>query len=162
MYLWNTDALAKELKEGMLSEREKFKYFITYTLLYEIVILITSFSVRAFSSVEIFLALLSLFIIFFGTYQCYQVNKTGDGINFIERFICLGLPITIKIFVLYLLGTIIFLIIMIVLGGKSSDLGNYESFWGLFFLVTGYLISILFYWRVYVHIKWISHKNDSI
>lgn len=33
MYFWNTKALAKELKEGTLSEREKFKYYIITTLI---------------------------------------------------------------------------------------------------------------------------------
>jgi len=158
MYLWNTNALANELKEGTLSEREKFKYYITSTLLYELLILVTSFSARTFSAVEIFLSLLSIAILFFGTYQSYRVNQKGDGLNFIERFICLSLPIGIKIIVWYFLGMIIFFIVMILLGGRSSELNDYGTFWGLFYLVTSFSAYILCYWRIYVHIKWISHK----
>ncbi len=32
MYFWNTYALAKELKEGTLDQKERVKYFIIFVL----------------------------------------------------------------------------------------------------------------------------------
>lgn len=34
-----------------------------------------------------------------GTYYCYTKNKSGDNKDFITRFICLGVPVGIRIFV---------------------------------------------------------------
>jgi len=158
MYLWNTKALAKELKEGTLNEWEKFKYFITGVMLYELLISIPSDTdYNLFEWVVISVS--GFLITFLGIYMCYKINKTGDGLNFIERFICISLPIMIKLSVWSLLPLFIFVLLM---GTEQEELASFDSFLGIFIIATVIFITVLFYWRVYVHMKWISHNNTDI
>jgi len=169
MYLWNTKALAKELKEGTLSEREKFKYYIVGVILFNIMTMFPSSGGSSLTDYLIGIVISSL-ILFVGAYVCYGVNKAGDNINFIERFICLSLPIGIKFFLLTILFSVIAVNAVSLLGflvGYDDSLStilllSFTSIAAssLVFVVLG--IWILYYWRIYVHMKWISHNNTDI
>jgi len=165
MYLWNTKALAKELKEGTLSESQKFKYYITVTLLFYLFTMLPGSKESSIILYSFLGMLVSLLIIFFGIYKCYQVNKSGDNVNFIERFICLSLPVGIRVcaFSILLLVISIFLTFLLgFFGILSSESTNLISILPLVILALVIVIYLSFYWRIYVHIKWISHNNTDM
>ena len=59
-------------------------------------------------------------IIIIGTYVCYQSNKEGDNKNFMERMVCLSLPIGLRFLVLSLIMLpIMYLISIIITVGVS-------------------------------------------
>jgi hypothetical protein len=77
MYLWNTKSLAKELKEGTLSESDKFKYFIVGVILYNIPIMLPSSGEYSIDVYYLLRTLVMMSIICIGTYLCYRVNYTA-------------------------------------------------------------------------------------
>lgn len=77
-----------------------------------------------------------LLYIFVGIYFCYNANQKGDNANFIDRMICLGVPLSIRIFSSILL----FLIIGIFIGVTYvviSNAGTYDDFFRQ--LILGYI-----------------------
>lgn len=158
MYLWNTDGLAQELKEGTLSESDKFKYFYILTIIISIAWGSTFYMAEAqFSLSDIIQSILDIIIVIIGTYFCYAINRDGDGKNFIERYICLNFPILIKFVVFLIFGYVI----LGILFGSSFIVseGLFED-WFIYTYAT--LLNIYFYWRIYIHLKWISHENTGI
>jgi len=151
MYLWNTKALARELREGTLSEREKFKYLLANVVLYALLLELASYSPLEYSESNLLMSLFSIIATIVGTYICYRTNQNGDGVKFIERYICLGVPLSIKILVLLIVAALLFAILM----GVQEDTTILDS-------AVVIVITIIYYWRLNVHIKSISHNNASV
>ena len=158
MYFWHTDALAQELKEGTVSESEKFKYFFTLFILISIAWSTTNFfEPDEFTLSNIIQSIIDIIIVIVGTYLCYAINREGDGINFIERYVCLNFPIFIKFTVFMLFG---YTILGIIFGTSFLVSDDVFANWFVYLLST--ILYIYFFWRLYVHIKWISHDNTGI
>lgn len=107
MYFWNIQALADELKQGTLPQRERLRYFLVFLLLDALVALIEVPHDNAFYVMEV----VHTVILLAGTYLCYQANQQGDQREFIDRYICLGLPIGLRLLVLYLLALVAFFLL---------------------------------------------------
>lgn len=100
MKIWETDGLIKALAAGTMSEKRKLGYFL-------IGILIGSASLiwfRAFGpeaatwKTKSIHTLVSLSITLLGVLAAFKANR--DGIAFIERYICLSVPINIRLMVM--------------------------------------------------------------
>jgi hypothetical protein len=158
MYFWNTYALAKELKEGTLDQKEKVKYFIIFVLteylFFDLAYLLDEPSAINYPFEPIFYTL----IVGFGIYLCFRINQRGDNSEFIDRFVCIGFPIAIR-FIVALIG------IVFVLAAVSAGLGDDFDPWvdeeSLIQLAEGVALTIVFYWRVWVALKWISHPTKN-
>jgi len=91
MYFWNVKQLTEDLKEGKVSQKEKFKYFFVFMLLSsfvsEFAVLIDE--INRFSVIE---GLTVIFITMLGVVFCYRINVKGDNKEYIDRFICLSFP----------------------------------------------------------------------
>lgn len=101
MYLWNVKKLSSGLKENKISEKEKMKYFMVMMLIWTLM-----FSLSALFPVQLTDKLnyltVSFFILvltFVGLYSCYQANRDGDNKDFVARFVCISLPINIRLLV---------------------------------------------------------------
>lgn len=81
MYLWNTKALAKEFKEGTVSEADRFKYFLLFIILIGInMYLIGPYKIwYEFTVWNVTSSVLAFFILLIGTIWCYRVNGGRDG-----------------------------------------------------------------------------------
>lgn len=129
MYFWNVNALVQELKTGTLTEYEKMKYFLAMTLL-QLFSLMNGPAFVQFmplTNSEVLVQLLCFGVIVgvtvWGIYHCFIINKHGDNKNFIERIICLGFPIGVRIMVFFSIGmliSIIFAMLMLVLLPKTA------------------------------------------
>lgn len=139
MYLWNYKALAHELKEHKLTSKEKLKYLLAIMCyvptglmgsnwipgFYRFIYRMTNFIVyqqaprvpplKIFHNYNYLTDLTTAVIIGVGVMLCFMINRRGDGRNFIERFMCLSIPITIRvsiysliIFILVLGSSVIF------------------------------------------------------
>jgi hypothetical protein len=145
MYLWNSKSLALGLREGLLSERETFKYFLGATLLallqFQLLLMLGS---GGFSPQGLIFGAVNLFIAVIGSVVVYKTNSEGDSKNFIERFVCISFPVNIKIFLLRAVGYFIYLVLL----GATM---NVPDFWVSESAVTrghtvfGYLTLLLFY-----------------
>lgn len=99
MYLWNVERLVEALRAGSLSEAEKAKYLAVGTLL-------ASLSARpglaAWStSAGAARAAALMAVTVCGVWLCYRANRRGDGRAFVERFVCLMVPVYVRWLVLY-------------------------------------------------------------
>ena len=93
MHLFNINRLAAKLRANTLSEAEKYRYFLVM-----VVLRIWSDAGRLAISQpkNHFAGLVSMAIIsILGFHICYKVNQRGDNQRFIERLICLSVPISI-------------------------------------------------------------------
>ncbi|MCA0754971.1 hypothetical protein KP806_07900 [Paenibacillus sp. N4] len=120
MYLWNVKALAHELKEKTLSQQQKMKYFLVFILLNVIMIECSYYLGMSFNFniYDLIGSLETVVVNIAGIIFCYRANRSGDNDDFIERFICLSLPITIRLlFISVIVLPIILLIDTFVLRG---------------------------------------------
>jgi hypothetical protein len=91
LYLWNVKALAQELKEDRVTEKEKLKYFV-----FAILTGTGHISLPADSTGWIFEGL-NIGIVIASLFWCFRANQQGDNKDFIFRFICLSVPICIRL-----------------------------------------------------------------
>ena len=123
IYFWNINSLIKDLRNGLVSEYEKMIYFVL-TLLFQnnirplggiqtLKVIQNSMVIQNIniSLMDSAFSLLHLFIVLMGIFYCFQMNKKGDNKNFIERFICLTVPLAVRFFVFGLVGLVVSLFI---------------------------------------------------
>lgn len=145
MYFWNVGKLVDEIQNETLSEKEKFKYYLSINL---ITTILTS-GVGASLLLNEKMALLSTFcdifnvlIFLFGTYYLYKLN--ADRGSFLERMVCIGWPVGFKVLIVSLLFYFILLILVDVVATANTSayfsdiLGN----------VGGLLTEMFIFWRL--------------
>ncbi len=113
-YFWNVDQLVKDLRADIVTEVEKMRYLLATSFLQ----LFAFQQASTFTPVNPYEMLIKpLFfgvqvgILVWGFQHCFYINQKNDNKNFIERFICLGFPVGIRLGVYLLLGTIFVLIV---------------------------------------------------
>ncbi len=161
MYFWNIDKLAEDLRADKVSESEQTNYLIALQVVGVIAIL--GHNSSSGSSIPIiFEGVVTLVAI----YIISQLNKAGDNKNFVQRFIALSLPLTIRIglmvFVLNLLAHF-----MTFAGFVSLYLGNDNDFVTplmviaasqMILYVAVFALVIVYHIWMYRKIKFISQK----
>jgi hypothetical protein len=92
--------LAGALAAGEVSEREKFLYLLVWAV---VGILVPSRvgGWAGWSSVRVALVVVSLLITIGGLLVCFQANARGDNRAFLERYLCLSVPLGFMTYVLY-------------------------------------------------------------
>lgn len=144
MYFWNVKALVRDLSEGKVSEGGKMKYLLAYAILSALQVEIIRLIKEHFGPILLVQAFGMLVILAGGILACYQANRKRDGRDFIERFICLSLPLTIRI------GALSFVVYGAYWTAGTLIVGEHFSpneTPGPFDLVVAYLINITyFFW----------------
>jgi uncharacterized membrane protein len=150
MYIWGINELSYKLKIDSLSEQAKMRQYIGLNLL----LLITIFLAMDFwEDINIVLLNLSLHTIIttIGIMICYSSNSKGDGKNFLDRMICLSLPIAIRITMLNLL--------LIFLMSSYKFLTNVDI--DLLDIVKNSILNFLFYWWLNSNIVKIAQQSND-
>lgn len=124
MYLWNVNALVKDLREDKMSENEKLKYY----LLSGVVALALPHELDLFTILDI-----GVFII--GTYLCFEANSKGDNRNFITRMICLEIPLGIR----YVLILLPLFIVVYIIFDKADNIDQILNILGIFSMIIYYM-----------------------
>jgi hypothetical protein len=101
MYLWRVNRLVDAFKNDKVTEKDKFKYFLIFAILLTIVTSQIIYLGYKYSHLDLIELVISLIIVIWGCFYCYFINKCGDNKDFITRFICLALPISIRLLVFY-------------------------------------------------------------
>jgi len=154
MYFWNANALAEDLKQGRLSEREKMKYFLVFSLF----VTITSYASWEANILVFLEALILVAMTIWGTLFCYKANQKGDDKAFIERFVAMNLPLTIRLIVMIAVPATV---IRILLSLVAEELFPPESY-TIFDLVFVVLASAIFYWWMRSYFLKISGAVKSL
>jgi len=157
MYLWKIDNLIAELRNGTLSQAARFKYLLAFMLITVIILEISIFVSEVPSVASLSESIIVILITVLGTIWCYQTNKSGDNQEFIDRFICLTLPILVRIFVIFLLIFSLYMTIGFLLFGDSFDKFTEKTNW----IDVGFTICFEFYyyWKLSNAISLVANKR---
>lgn len=101
MIFWDELKLVKKIREGKLTDREKYLYYLIFSLFHFTgYALLSSFPKKNDDLIPLYASCLSVFvnafIIFISVSTWYQTNSRGDNKNFIERCLCLSIPLSIR------------------------------------------------------------------
>lgn len=159
MHFFNDKALAIKLRNNELSSKQELYYLIIGLTIYAF-FTCSFWSRDSDDKIDYMLITIDVLTVasgIFGTLFLFKINAKGDGKNFIERYICLSLPITIHCAIFYAINYIV--ICLIILGIYADDIItatnidhistmiSYYLFGGIFIAV-GY-----FYVRFYFMLK---------
>ncbi len=100
MYLWKVNDLVNDLREEKVTESESAKYVILLGVLYALgsdPIFSIGLEYTVFDTISTLIVVISTFI---GTYYCYSKNRSGDNKEFLSRYICLSVPISMRLIVI--------------------------------------------------------------
>lgn len=160
MYLWNTRALATELKDGTLSQRERFKYYLLGTVAYASAVELLSYYPEESTILNISNSVITIAITIFGIVWCYIQNQAGEGHEFIDRMVCLSVPVVIRFTAL--------LVPLFLITQCSADMIRGLPPANEPVSTTWYEVAILalwecaIYWRVGVHMRWIASDSSDL
>ncbi len=151
MYLWRTDQLVQDLKANKVTEREQFKYLLVTTLLYLALLYMYKYAsmprtLLSFLQGDVMIIagmIIPLFV-------SYKTNKSGDGRDFIVRYIAIGVPLSIKFFIIQLIALPVFLAPVVIFFPNPVPFLS-----GLTTVVT-VIIVMLYIWRMFTHFKCVS------
>lgn len=152
MYFWRTDQLIEDLKQDKLNEGNFKNYYLCATILVLFSVFIITVSPEKNISMALASSVIQLGLLITFTNAIFKVNGGITGRDFLNRFIALYVPISIKILVVSIL---IFLSAEIVLKLLSESIQqNAMEMINLYKSDAIDLIyALLVYWRIYVAMK---------
>ncbi|WP_371364632.1 hypothetical protein SRRS_52710 [Sporomusa rhizae] len=124
MYLWNVNALVKDLREDKMSENEKLKYYLLSGV----------FALAVPHELDLF-TILDVGVFIIGTYLCFEANSKGDNRNFITRMICLEIPLGIR----YVLILLPLFIVVYIIFDKADNINQILNILGIFSMIIYYM-----------------------
>ena len=156
MYFWKTESLAAELRNGTLSQKDRFRYLLTFLIITALFADVSYYISEAPSTVAISESTLVVLITIFGTIWCYRTNKSGDDLEFIERFICLSLPVLVRLIVIFLIFYSFYMIVGFYLFEDAFDKFTETTNW----VDVGFtiLFGLYFYWKLSRAIKGVANN----
>lgn len=161
MYIWNKKALEQKLIADSLTEREKFSYVFVLTISYSLAASIGAFLPQEVSEIAIIGHVVILLLTVIGIIWCFQINQNGDGKNFVERFICMGWILSVRVLLLYFA-----FLIAISVGLTLAYPEQYqESFNGpsiIWDILLGGGVTLIYYWRIAVSITTIANATHKV
>ena len=99
MSFWNPAGIADALRLNQLSETTKVRYLIAGSMFQALVGARSVLQSRTMG--DLVTALVGLGVLAFGIFACARTNARGDGRAFLERYICLSLPLSLAIYAGY-------------------------------------------------------------
>ena len=101
MLLFNPSRVARGLRSGELTETQKARLLLGGAIGTG---LVGNLASRGFETGnDVVFLVLYLTGMAAGLWTCYRTNQQGDGKFFVERFVCLSVPLTLLMFGTYLL-----------------------------------------------------------
>jgi hypothetical protein len=103
MYIWRVNKLVNEFRTGAVTERKQLSYLLVFLVISYIAADPYVNSILEYGSMntlDILMLPLSILIAIAGTVLCYAAAQTSSSSSgFLPRYICLGLPVMIRIVV---------------------------------------------------------------
>lgn len=157
MYIWRTKILTEDLGSGKVTEKSKMQYLLLSQVLYTIFIYHSLYTVIVFDVFFIMEFVLVAAIVVYGVIKCYLANGGEAGNSLLENFLCLSVPLAIKIgifvfgifYIYHYVGGYLFSVFLAIdpqLIHKFVALG------------IGLIGQYVFFWRMWVHI---GHINNA-
>jgi hypothetical protein len=157
MYLWEIKKLESDLQRGSLTQYEKYKYLMAFMIITAICMEGSSYISEIFSFPRFFESSFVLLATIFGTMYCYKVNKAGDNSDFIDRYICLYLPIFIRLMVLFFFAFSVFIILGYLTLGDSFDVSADKTTWVDVIFTS--VFELMIYWKLSVSLRKVALQS---
>jgi hypothetical protein len=159
MYWWNVSQLAQDFQEGRVEEKERFKYYLAYSISTALVINTSVYVCQSFKILYLMSAAAAVTITVAGTILSYRANRSGDDTDFIARMICLSWPIGIRVLVLFLsIGVTLIALNHIVAAASGSEIvgdAGADVLGELLVLAS----EICIFWLLYKYITHVAHRR---
>jgi hypothetical protein len=102
MHLWNPRPVAEALRADRLSEADKFRYTVAAIVMRGLIGSGAVLTAHA-SLGSLVTAVGALVVSVIGVRACYVRNRTGDNRGFVDRYMCLGVPVLVQTYTMYAL-----------------------------------------------------------
>jgi len=150
MYLWKVNNLIDDLRNDRITEKESMKYLVVTSVLY-ILGNDSYFTIGLeYSYLDTISTFLIIAITIVGTLYCYSANNIGDNRDFIKRFFCLSLPVSIRLLVIVTPLAIVSAVLATEYWPEAfstAPLGEtYKT--DIWSVSLGVLVEVLFFWYV--------------
>jgi hypothetical protein len=118
--------LAVALAAGELSEREKFEYLLVWAV---IGILVPSHmgGWTDWSRIRVAFLVISLVITVIGLLTCFGTNARGDNRAFLERYLCLSVPLGVMTYVAYYAIYYAMAVVGLLVGWVDTNAANWDA-----------------------------------
>jgi hypothetical protein len=160
MYFWNTNKLIDDLKNERLADRDYKNYYLVSASVTCLMMFAMRFSPVVDVVASIIDIVISLMMLIIGMNLCFAANGGNDGNQFLNRLICIFLPIGVKLLLAYLLF-FLFIVIGFIFAARFIDANQipelitpYQSWVTLFLSI---FMQIIMYWRFCVAFKKINY-----
>lgn len=148
MYLWKTKMLAENIKNGDLKQKDFKNYLIAVTALTFIGLYTIILEPTRNSYVILFEMTGTILIAVFGINITFKTNGGNEGVEYLNRYISLSLPLYLKIIVAgFFLAAIMYIL-------RELNMSDLQIEW--LSSTSGLIVSIIFFWRLNVHIRYIN------
>jgi hypothetical protein len=151
MYVWRVNNLADEFRAGTVTDRQQLPYllvFIGLTYLISDPYINGVLAYNSLNNLDLLMLPLSLIVGLGGTIWCYNVAEREESeTGFISRYICLGIPIFVRIVVAIIVVMIAIFIVndfIISIPGVDSYVESEET--EVFDVVMVLVIEIIYFW----------------
>jgi hypothetical protein len=155
IHWWRTDRLAEELAKDAVSERQSLWYGVISTIL----VVEATYYATWFGGYQSWLLLVEFAVVcvitVLGLQECYKSNGGAGGSHFLKRFICLGVPVGIKLLIASTaIGQVAYFAFPVVVTHESFR--NPYFVYQLFsFFIVG-VFAVVYYWRIAHHMERIA------
>jgi len=149
MYFWNTQQLAEDIKGNRVGEKDKMYYYLITLVLWNLSIymyLIEDIPSVNYTS-DVIVMILSISVVIIGTLITFGTNNGSKGVDYIARVLMLSIPISVKLFVF-------FMIFSILAGMFGEIFAIHLADW--FFNALGVMVEVFIYWRINTYLKYIN------
>jgi nitric oxide reductase large subunit len=162
MNFFKDKELAQRFANNNVSSKERFKYFIAFMFI-TCILVSASYTNTMWQNpdgshinltdVDIFSDIFVLLSTLIGSYILYIINRSGDDKEFIERYVCLGFPVMCKGFVLIIVVSFLYPIILALTSGTKDFIKTFDSGMPYFMCITLMIFTLYFYYRLYICVK---------
>ncbi len=157
MYIWDIKKLESDIRRGSLTQSEKYKYLLVFMIIAALCMEGSSYVSELFSFPRLFESSFVILATIFGTMYCYKVNREGDDSDFIDRYICLYLPIFIRLVVQFFFVFSAFIIFGYLAFGDSFDINADRTTWVDTVFTSGF--ELMIYWRLSASIRKVAMSS---
>ena len=97
MYFWRIERLVEDLNRDQISEWEGAKYLIMIGVVFSIATAPVFSIGMEYSWLDTVSTAIIVAATGLGTFYCYRINRRVDDRDFVLRFVCLFVPVTVRL-----------------------------------------------------------------
>lgn len=134
MLLLNPSRVARGLRTGELTELQKAKLVVAGVVVMSLASTLSGGEVRTWGSLLYYAVYLACSVA--GLWVCFRANEQGDGRSFVERYVCLSIPLCVLTYLAYL--AIFYSVFFVLRSRPGYDAAGYAQRVGPYFLLVSF------------------------